>query len=874
MSKRELRSTAQRAAAMAGIPLYSEARNYRKKSENDRKIDEEGEKIISDLPTKKVLHEPILIIQQFDIVEERYEELVIVQIKKARLENPSLDLMLAKENKIEIIEKKVMFSLEKEHRDASPKLFLSNSIENEQDPAFTMTWIPEIEQETHEFSINLKENFSFNIDASVTSNIPTKHKKLDAYQGPGPLVQTIMQDFSSMIASTPAHDGKNDPSLAPFFMKSKNKSHHLASLANLTSSDSQNTSRSRSRRAKDSLNGQKSLSPEKKLVVPACVISICEKKNSSSVLPLTSASEKNNDIVSSSSTEIETTAEAGGDEILNLGNRPTHSSAMKYIDEKYDQYVRRDSIELVKIEDQVSSTSLAVDDIFENDPMILAPAIFYSNYELNLMFSNRNNRNNDFDDMRRSRSWNRNWRGRGSYGRACGRARGESYYHRSTRLDDNYENRARSFRENVNEEWPYDTGDARVEQDYNDQIGSNACRTFKDHPPPHSVIPDSFDDAVEKLEKRDFVGSRSSETNFSSDSKPVDRPTHDELNENLGKPQAQSASEPPEQSLLEHSVNNDRELVDQEYDNREHFDNFNRENVRPQDENLQIVEINAQPRNTTIFLRDEPAEIDNNRQKLPISTEVFVRKPSPVIQGENFRMENRFPRGLQPYRDFRERRLEPFIKNSNKTRVGWDPSIPAYDYSPPESRKEFHHSHRPMLQNQPFMNTNVHRTQGSYRNVERIHTRRPPPDPPDPPDPRKPPDNPEFDPKEFKMFKMFKNFMKFNKGNDSGRPPDDPGSSSSPSDASSTPSEHPIANRPRARRTKIVVRGTNPCPVPRFKVGNNITIESWFYQMETHFELNGITEDKWVKSCISNIHAQYFDEIYQHKQLPYCYFKP
>ena len=44
--------------------------------------------------------------------------------------------------------------------------------------------------------------------------------------------------------------------------------------------------------------------------------------------------------------------------------------------------------------------------------------------------------------------------------------------------------------------------------------------------------------------------------------------------------------------------------------------------------------------------------------------------------------------------------------------------------------------------------------------------------------------------------------------------------------------------------------------------------------MEIDFELNGITEDKWVKAGISNIHAQYLDEIYQHKQLTYCYFKP
>ena len=160
-----------------------------------------------------------------------------------------------------------------------------------------------------------------------------------------------------MIASMPEQDGKKDPSLQPFLRKIKNKQYHLALLARPLESDSQNTSRSRSRRAKDSLNGQKSLSPEKKLVVPACVISICEKKNSSSVLPLTSASEKNNDIVSSSSTEVEKTVEIGGDGILNLENRPTHFSAIKYIDEKYDQYVRRDSVELVKVEDPVSSTS-------------------------------------------------------------------------------------------------------------------------------------------------------------------------------------------------------------------------------------------------------------------------------------------------------------------------------------------------------------------------------------------------------------------------------------------------------------------------------------------------------------------------------------
>ena len=65
--------------------------------------------------------------------------------------------MLAQENKIEILEKKINFSQEKEHCDASPKLFLTNSIEIKPDTAFPMAWIPEIEQETHEFSSDLKK---------------------------------------------------------------------------------------------------------------------------------------------------------------------------------------------------------------------------------------------------------------------------------------------------------------------------------------------------------------------------------------------------------------------------------------------------------------------------------------------------------------------------------------------------------------------------------------------------------------------------------------------------------------------------------------------------------------------------------------------
>ena len=287
--------------------------------------------------------------------------------------------------------------------------------------------------------------------------------------------------------------------------------------------------------------------------------------------------------------------------------------------------------------------------------MLLAPAIFHSNYELNLMFSNGNYRDNDFDVGRGSHSWNRNWRGRGSYNQARGRARGEGYYHRSTRLDDKYENRARSFHENVNEEWPYDTGDARVEQDYHDQIGQNACRSFKDHPPPHSELPSSFEDAVDKLEKRDFLGSRPFETNFSSDSKPVDRPTHDELIGTIEQPQAQSASEPPEQSLLDRFVNTNREFVDQEYDNRENFDNLERENMRRRDENIQTVEINPQPKNTTIFLREEPVDIDTQGKNYRFPLKYLFENHLPLYKEKISKMENRFPRGSQNYRDFRER---------------------------------------------------------------------------------------------------------------------------------------------------------------------------------------------------------------------------
>ena len=53
-----------------------------------------------------------------------------------------------------------------------------------------------------------------------------------------------------------------------------------------------------------------------------------------------------------------------------------------------------------------------------------------------------------------------------------------------------------------------------------------------------------------------------------------------------------------------------------------------------------------------------------------------------------------------------------------------------------------------------------------------------------------------------------------------------------------------------------------------------MTIQSWFFQMESYFRTYRLPSDRCVDCCVSMFYGTNFDEVEPHKTLAYDAFKP